>query len=105
MDLQKGDKVWFEEEKQGYTIRDANDRYLVCTKPFNPKHTVIYSIVDQWKNIRGTDNIIGCAGYETDDECKDALKMLVTGELEISRRNTIPLRIRQTRRITKTPSI
>lgn len=41
-----GDKVRFAEEKQAYTIQARSERYLICSKPFNPKHTVLYCVVD-----------------------------------------------------------
>lgn len=42
----KGQKIWFAEEKRPYMIRACNERYLICTKPFNlqPK-TVMYTSV------------------------------------------------------------
>ena len=56
MKFNKGQKIWFAEEKRPYTIRACNERYLICTKPFNlqPK-TVMYTIVDLEEEIRGTD--------------------------------------------------
>ena len=40
-----GDKIRFAEEKKPYTIRACDDRFLVCTKPYNfrPK-TMLYII-------------------------------------------------------------
>jgi hypothetical protein len=93
MKLSKGDKVWFAEEKQGYTVRACNDRYAVCTKPFNPKRTVLYSIVDLKEDIRGRENLIFCMGFETDQLCNEALQRLISGESEVSHRHHIELKI------------
>ena len=88
-----GDKIYFEEEKRPYTIRACNNRFLVCTKPYNPKHTAIYTIVDLEQNIRGTENLVCWMGFETDEECEDALNRLVSGKTEVSYRNHIQLKI------------
>jgi hypothetical protein len=91
MKLKKGDKVWFPGEKQGYTVRVRNKRYVICTKPFNPRKTVLYTIIDMKEQIRGTENLIFCMGFETDKQCDEALQRLIKGESEISRRNRVPL--------------
>lgn len=88
-----GDKIYFIEEKRPYTIMACNKRFLVCTKPYNPKHTVQYTIVDLKENIRGTENLIFCMGFETKEECKDCLERLSNGETEVSYRNRIELNI------------
>ncbi|WP_148289423.1 hypothetical protein [Fibrella aestuarina] len=36
------------------THSDCADRFLICTKPFNPRRTVLYTIVDLKKGIHGT---------------------------------------------------
>ena len=89
-------KIKFKEEKQRYTIQASNDRFLICTKPFNPKKTVLYTIVDLEKKIRGTENLIFCMGYETQELCIEALERLVTGESKISHRDRIELNIEET---------
>lgn len=88
-------KIKFANEKQRYTVKCRNDRFTVCTKPFNLAHTVLYTIIDFKENIRGTENLIFCAGYETDEECVEALERLATGETEISHRNRVPLDIEE----------
>lgn len=91
MKLKKGDKVWFPGQKQGYTVRVRNHRYIICTKPFNLRKTVIYTIIDMKEQIRGTENLIFCMGFETDKQCEEALQRLIKGESEITRRNRVPL--------------
>ena len=94
MTYKVGDKIRFAEEKKPYTIRACNDRFLICTKPFAPKHTVLYTIVDLQKEIRGTDWwVLGIYDYINDSDCKQCLDDLVSGECEISHRNRIKLNI------------
>ncbi len=88
-----GDRIFFKEEKRPYRVRACNDRFLICTKPYNPRHTVLYTIVDLKNGIRGAENLIFCAGFESDQDCNEALERLVSGETEISRRNRTDVHI------------
>lgn len=88
-----GDRVWFEGERMPYTVKACDHRYLICTKPFAAKKTVIYSIVDLCQRIRGTENLVFCMGFETDEQCQDALKRLQNKESEISHKSQILLNI------------
>lgn len=85
--LSVGDKVKFRSERQRYTVQAANDRYAICTKPFNPKRTVMYTIIDFDRDDRGTENLIFCMGFETRELCEEALARLSRGETEVSWRN------------------
>lgn len=79
-----GDRIYFAEEKRPYTVRACDDRFLICTKPYNFKpKTVIYTIVDLVEGIRGTDNYsIGwCDYYETKD-CERMLDELQKSAIE-----------------------
>lgn len=87
------DKIKFAEEKQAYTIQALGPRFAVCTKPFNLKHTVLYSVVDFKEKVRGTENLIFGAGAETRGQCEEMLTRLETGETEVSHRNRIPLKM------------
>ena len=91
MTLHAGDKVTFAEEKRPYLVRAANERFAVCTKPYNPQHTVLYSVIDFELNVRGTENLIFGLGAETDEQCTEMLARLTAGETEVSRRNSIRL--------------
>jgi len=92
-EAQPGQKIWFKKDVKPYTIRCRNERYLICTKPFNLKKTVIYTIVDLKKGIRGTENLIFCMGFEGDEDCKEALGRLTSEETEVSHRNFVELDI------------
>lgn len=93
MAVSVGDKVKFQEETQRYTVRACNDRFAVCNKPFNPRRTVLYTVVDFAARIRGTENLIFGMGAETVQQCEAMLKRLASGETAVSRRNQTALRI------------
>lgn len=87
-----GDKIKFAEEKAAYTVQAMNDRYAVCTKPFNPARTVWYTIIDFEEEIRGPENLVFGFGAETRELCEEMLARIVSGESEISHRSRIELR-------------
>jgi len=91
----KGDKIKFAEEKQRYTIRACNERFAICTKPFNCKKTTLYTIVDLLENVRGRENLIFAAGAETDQECRRMLVRLKKGKTEVSHRHRCDLNIQE----------
>ena len=91
--MKVGDKIKFAEEKRPYRIKALGKRHAVCTKPFNPKKTVLYTIVDFEEQIRGTENLVFGFGAETDEQCNDMLQRLESGETEVSHRNRIDLNI------------
>lgn len=88
-----GDRVYVPTDKRPYTVKARDDRYIICTKPFNARHTVLYFIIDLVDKWRGPDNMIFCSGYETTEECQERLAELQNGEIELSRRRSIPLDI------------
>ena len=87
--LRPGMRIWFEGERNGYTIRACNSRYLICTKPFNlKKRTVIYTIVDLERGIRGIDGyVFSPYDYYNQKDCEQCLADLVSGEIGVSRRH------------------
>ena len=93
-ELNKGDSVWFSASKKSFKVRECNDRFAICTQPFNlqPK-TVIYTIIDFDRNVRGEDNLIFTVyDYYSDEDCKQAMDDLMSGEIEVSykrNKNTI----------------
>lgn len=81
-----GDNLRFAGERVRYTVRAIGKRYVICTKPFNPLHTLLYTIIDLELNIRGRENLIFGLGFETDEDCREALIRLESGETEVSSR-------------------
>lgn len=88
-----GTKIWFESERQGYTVRASNAAFAILTKPFNIEKTVLYTIIDWELGIRGPSNLIWGTGVETDEECLELLDMLTSGEIEVSSRRCVKLDI------------
>lgn len=88
-----GDKVCVPTDKRPYTVKARDERYIICTKPFNVRHTVLYFIIDLLNKWRAPDNMIFCSGYETTEDCQERLKELQDGTIELSRRRGIPLDI------------
>ena len=82
-----GQKVFFAKEKRPYTVQACDERFAICTKPFNLKQTVLYTIIDPERQVRGTENLIFCMGFETTNDCQEALGRLQSGESEVSYRN------------------
>lgn len=73
-----GSRIWFGEnwEKRPYKVRARSERFLVCTKPFNLKKTVFYTIIDLEEKIRGTENLVFSMGAESDQDCADMIERL-----------------------------
>jgi hypothetical protein len=98
-EAQVGARIKFREERLSYTVQARDERFLVCTKPFNPRKTVLYTIVDLQERVRGTENLIFGSGQETREECEETLKRLrgEDGDLgfrtEVSHRNRIALNV------------
>lgn len=88
-----GTKIWFESERQGYTVRASNAAFAILTKPFNISKTVLYTIIDWELGIRGPSNLIFNIGAETDEQCSQLLDMLTSGEIEVSSRRCVKLDI------------
>lgn len=88
-----GEKVKFTSENRRYTVRAAGERFAVLNKPFNPKKTVIYTVVDLQEGVRGTENLVFGMGAETPEQCAEMLKRLESGQTEVSHRNRVNLEI------------
>lgn len=93
-----GSRVWLDGESQPYKVRARDDRYIICTKPFNLKRTVLYTIIDLERSKRGPDNMVFGAGYETDEQVSARMAELSAGReegavdrLELSRRREVDL--------------
>lgn len=93
LELFKGQKIKFASEKQRYTVRAASKRYAICTKPFNAQKTVLYCIIDQWRDVRGPENLVFGMGAETDEQCYEMLIRLMDNESEVSYRHDLKLDI------------
>lgn len=89
-----GWRVWFAEEKRPYVVQAVSPdrRWVICTKPFAAQRTVLYTVLDRVLKVRGVDNMIFTLGYETREECEEAVALFHAGEAEHSHRHKpIPL--------------
>ena len=41
-DVKVGDPVYVWKEVRPYRVKCRDERFIICTKPYNPKHTVMY---------------------------------------------------------------
>lgn len=89
MRVEVGDKVFIPNEKKPYRVKARDERYIICTK--SHFGMVLYFIVDLKDQRRAPDNMVFCSGYETDEQCRERLAELQSGEIELSRRRGIPL--------------
>ena len=71
-----GDKIKFKSEKQRYTIRACDERFIIATKPLNCKRTFIYTIIDLHEKERAGDNYYCKYDYPNPEEAKKALQEL-----------------------------
>ena len=92
-ELKTGDPVYVPCEVRPYRVKCRDERYIICTKPYNPQRTVMYFIIDLERQMRGPDNMVFCSGYETQEQCEERLKELQDGRIEVSSRHGIPLDI------------
>jgi hypothetical protein len=81
-----GSKIKFAPFKRRMTVVASSKRFTICTIPFAAKKTVIYTIVDHERQVRGRDNMIFSPGYETPGQLEVNLQMLDAGEMEVSHR-------------------
>lgn len=73
--LAVGDRVRFAPYKRAMTVRavTTGGRFAILTMPFAAQHTVIYSVIDFERGVRGCDNYYGL-GYETEEDIARALE-------------------------------
>jgi len=89
-----GDKIKFVSEKRRYTVRAVVAPFVVCTKPHNPTHEFIYTILDFSRGIRGpVDSLWHGYGFGTDEGCELLCADLVAGEAAVSTRQGLELDI------------
>lgn len=86
--VQPGDKIGFAEERNSYTVQavSSDGRWAVCTKEFAACDTVIYTVVDFQRQVRGRDDHHGL-GYGSREQCENACAMFESGEAEHSHRH------------------
>ena len=85
--MKLGDKIKLGNQKQRFTVKAINNRYAILTKPFNLKHTVIYTIIDFKERKRNRNNLVfNIYDYSKQEDIDQCLKDLESGEVELSYR-------------------
>ena len=84
-----GSKIKFTEDHLWFTVQARNERFIICTT----KGSKYHSIIDLKNNIRGDDNLVFHSGYDDQQHCEARLSEFINGDLEISKRNNVPLKI------------
>ena len=74
LEYKVGDKVKFVDEQRPYTIKACNERFIIATKPYNPKRTFMYTIIDFEHLVRGADNYSCLYEYDKEEEAQKALQ-------------------------------
>lgn len=91
------DKVYGRWEKRAYTVMARNDRFIIIAKPFNPRKTFQYSIIDLVRGFMWPDNyIFGKYDYLNVSDCNEAIEELQknawnTLGMDISERKCVPI--------------
>ena len=99
-----GERICFSNEPQlPYTVRAIGRRFAVLTRPiegddceridYEPlADDVVYTLVDSETMMRGPNNLVlNAYAYKTDDGCRQSLQDLESGEIELSRRYSVPV--------------
>ena len=113
-------KVYFNNENLPYNVMAVSERYAVVSRKLDKKedkellefevkrgafNTVenafnshkgnpVYSLLDFQENEKAPDNwVFGMIDYFEVEDCKNCIKMLESGEVELSRRNVVELSI------------
>ena len=79
--LSIGDKVYFARDVRPYTVKAVGKQFAICTKPFNLKGTVLYTIIDFEEDIRGpNDGIFNVYDYTVQEDIDACLADLLDPE-------------------------
>jgi len=84
LQLKTGDKVWFKNERLGYTVTAANSRFAICIKKFTLQNgfKFLYTIIDWYEQVRGPDNLVfgGVYDYSKPAQAQRAVEELLDCE-------------------------
>jgi predicted carbohydrate-binding protein with CBM5 and CBM33 domain len=93
--MNKGDKIYFAEEKRPYTVRAISEKYAILTRWYNKKEGVVYyTIIDRTLNARSTnDYVFNPYDYNQQADIDQCMVDLQNEEAHLSERNKIELNI------------
>ena len=87
-----GDKIRLFGQRNRFTVRARNERFVILSKNFFGSDRSYYTIIDFEKKWMGPDNLVfGMFDYLTDAE--EALQELISGKIEVSRRRGISFEV------------
>jgi hypothetical protein len=89
MNIKVGNKIKFADDRLWFEVQAMNDRFIICTSKGAKYHTII----NLEEGIRGDDNMVFHNGYDTKELCEQRLVEFSSGELELSHRNNVELKI------------
>jgi hypothetical protein len=90
--MKVGDKVKISGHKKPWTVKALSERYAILTTPFNPKRTVLYTIIDFKYRVRNRNNLVfNIYDYKAQEDIDQCLKDLESGEVELSKRGLVKL--------------
>lgn len=96
LDLQVGDTVRFYGIRTNApirtTVRATTERYALCTWPSTTKGEAAYAVISWRDGWRGPHGSYGY-GANTDEECRDTLSALESGQIEMNHSAVIYLDI------------
>lgn len=92
------DKVKFYDNcVRPFVVQAVSENFVVMTKPYNPRRTTLYTIID-WRNgWRGPHNSWGY-GAVTREDCEETISALEDGKIELSVRRNVYLDIEWVKR-------
>lgn len=88
-----GTKIWLGKQTKPFTVKASNRFFSICTKPYNPQKTVLYTIIDWHHQVNSTENLVFGFGAETTEECEEMLQRLTDGKSNLSHRKIVKLNI------------
>lgn len=71
-----GSKLQWKGQKSKFKVIARNDNFIIITRPYNPKRTYEYSILDLEYMQCNHDNYYCKYNYNDAEECKEAIKEL-----------------------------
>lgn len=77
-----GTKLKWEGQKRTFKVIARNDNFIIITRPYNPKKTYEYSILDLEYMKCNHDNYYCKYNYQDSKECEEAIRELQEGRNE-----------------------
>ena len=82
-----GSKITWKGQNKRFTVIARNDNFIIITRPYNPKKTYEYSILDLEYMECNHDNYYCKYDYSNKEECIEALKELQDTRDELKKTN------------------